>query len=239
MGGNLADREKILAMYKEKKWKKLFIDTGDFFINSTDQKDFRNSFERSMDRACIYIAGKCKEELICCILNKIRRLKVIRGVLVVKNRKDWEDLRCASQEMSQIKDKILIPWFQSNEIVAIQGNTNIFVYGEDDDCAGKEPLKMRKRTRRTIIKQLENTGISASKAYELVEDTHGFYIPSTTVGIKLFVYYSESQYDADLFEKMLTIQPKGKIAVDYAPCAYRREPALLEDIVNTAKEMNK
>ncbi len=73
----------------------------------------------------------------------------------------------------------------------------------------------------------------------MVEDTHGFYIPSTTVGIKLFVYYSESQYDADLFKKMLTIQPKGKIAVDYAPCAYRREPALLEDIVNTAKEMNK
>lgn len=147
----------------------------DFF--EVDDEAFRNSFERSIDRECIYIAGKCREELIYCILSEIRRLNVSRGVLVVKNRKDWEELRCAGQKIPQIKDKILIPWFQSDEIVAIQGNTNIFVYGEDDDCAGKEPLKMRKRTRRTIIKQLENAGISASKAYELVEDTHGLYIP--------------------------------------------------------------
>ena len=42
--------EKILAMHKEKKnWKKLFIDTGDFFINSTDQEDhFFNDIDNSL-----------------------------------------------------------------------------------------------------------------------------------------------------------------------------------------------
>ncbi len=69
----------------------------------------------------------------------------------------------------------MIPWFNAEQIYAIPNNTNIFIYGEEEYCAGKESIKVRKRS--TIVKKLEEAGMSHEVAYAMVEDTHGLYVP--------------------------------------------------------------
>lgn len=71
----------------------------------------------------------------------------------------------------------MIPWFNAEQIYAIPNNTNIFIYGEEEYCAGKESIKVRKRKRSTIVKKLEEAGMSHEVAYAMVEDTHGLYVP--------------------------------------------------------------
>lgn len=147
----------------------------DFF--ETDDEMFRTEFEEKMGENCIYVSGRCREELIYSILYELRRQKVERAVLVVKNYEDWEKLRLANQEKPELQGKILIPWFLCEEIIAIPNNTNIFVYGEDEYCVGKNPIRMRKRTKQTVRKKLKQAGVDTDRAYHLVEDTHGLYIP--------------------------------------------------------------
>ena len=53
----------------------------------------------------------------------------------------------------------------------------LFIYGEEEYCAGKESIKVRKRKRSTIVKKLEEAGMSHEVAYAMVEDTHGLYVP--------------------------------------------------------------
>ena len=147
----------------------------DFF--ELDDEQFQLQFEKRLYDECIYVSGKCKEEIIYCILNELRRIKDQRTVLVVKKHEDWEQLRIATQENENLNGKILIPWFYADEIIAIPNNTNIFVYGESDYCLKKNILKVRNRTRYTILKKLEGAGLEYTKACRLVEDTHGLYVP--------------------------------------------------------------
>lgn len=170
--------------------------TLDFF--ETDDEEFRAEFEEKMGENCIYVSGKCREELIYSVLYELRRQRVNKAVLVVKSYEDWEKLRLADQEKPELQGKILIPWFWCEEIIAIQNNINIFVYGEDDYCVGKNPIKMRKRTKQTVRKKLEQAGVDTNKAYHLVEDTHGLYIPLKKKIIKGSYRKNPSWVDGDI-----------------------------------------
>lgn len=147
----------------------------DFF--EVDDEEFQLELENVLYNECIYVSGKCKEELIYCILYELRRINDSRATFVVKSHADWENLRIASAEKQSLNGKIFIPWFHADEIIAIPNNTNIFVYGEDEYCPGKNVLRMHKRTRHTIQTKLEMAGLDSVDAYRLVEDTHGLYIP--------------------------------------------------------------
>ena len=147
----------------------------DFF--EIDDENFFENFVKKLDEECIYISGKCKEEIIFGILNELRKLKTGRMVLVIKREEDWENLRIANEENPELNGKILIPWFHAEQIYAIPKNTNIFVYGEEEYCVGKDEIRIRKRTRNTIIRKLERAGVDHQTAYKMVEDTHGLYIP--------------------------------------------------------------
>lgn len=91
---------------------------------------------------------------------------------MIKSEKEWEKLQGTS-----ITGKILVPFFYSNRIAAVPNNTNIFVYGEDEPCYIREKLELRKRTRRNIVISLEYIGIDSNDAYNMVENTHGLYVP--------------------------------------------------------------
>lgn len=147
----------------------------DFFW--IDDEVFQKEFENSLGRECIYVRGQCREETIYCLLNELRRLKVPQAVFVIKSQEDWEKFRQTSINKVELQGKILLPWFNSYEITAIPNNINIFVYGKDDYCVGKEPIEMRKRTRKTINEGLKISGADYQRANDLVSDTHGLYIP--------------------------------------------------------------
>lgn len=146
-----------------------------FFV--VDDEEFKETFRKHIDDECLYISGQCKEEAIYCVLNELRRLNTGRVVFVVRSETAWQNLRVANENHPELGGKILVPWFVAEQIYAIPNNTNIFVYGKEEFCVGKDVVKLHKRKRSTIVKKLEDMGLSYEKAYALVNDTHGLYIP--------------------------------------------------------------
>ena len=47
------------------------------------------------------------------------------------------------------------------------------MFGADEYCGGKNPIKLRKRKRNTINQKLIDAGLNYEEAHKLVEDTHG------------------------------------------------------------------
>lgn len=137
-----------------------------------DDEEFLHAFHKQIAEKRLYIVGKSREETIYCILNEIRKMKQERIVLVVTDAAQWEQL-----ERDGIKDAILIPWFYAGTIAAIENNTNIFVYGEDEPCYVQERITLRRRTRQNLVHSLEKAGMDSEKASAMAESTHGLYVP--------------------------------------------------------------
>lgn len=137
-----------------------------------DDDYFKDAFSEKRYQRKIYISGRCREETIYCVLNELWQLDEKRPIFVVRNIESWERLRLLNTE-----GNVLIPWFYSDEIVAIDNNTNIFVLDENTPAVGKEVIELRPRTYNTIIKCLQLAGMDIERAYELVDETHGLYIP--------------------------------------------------------------
>lgn len=142
----------------------------DFF--SIDDDEFINDFHKVINNERIDIVGKAKEETIYCILNELSKMKVKKIVYVITDVSGWEKL-----EHKKIKDAILIPKFYSYSINVIPHNVNIFVWNEDEPCNTSNRLKLRRRTKNTLITKLEESGLDHHNAYELIEKTNGLYVP--------------------------------------------------------------
>ena len=156
-----------IQIRKESKYKGMGLQ---FF--ETDDEEFASNFQKIINDESIYIVGKSREETTYRVLNELQQKYSKRVVLVIKSAKEWEKLQGTS-----IAGKILVPFFYSNRIVAVPNNTNIFIYGEDEPCYIRERLELRKRTRRNIVRSLESIGIDSNDAYNMVENTHGLYVP--------------------------------------------------------------
>lgn len=142
-----------------------------------DDEVFREEFKNALSEEIIYVKGQCKEETIFCVLNELRRICPDRMTLVITNEKDWERLKRANEENNDLGGKILIPWFYSDQIVAIPNNINIFTFGSDEFPAGKQAIELRKRKLCTVRQKLIDAGMEYETAFMLVEDTHGLYVP--------------------------------------------------------------
>ncbi len=137
-----------------------------------DDEHFQEEFEEYRFGEMVYVRGRCREETIYCILNELWRLNEKRPVYVVKSLESWQKLQDISSE-----NNIYIPWFYADEIAAIENNTNIFVLNESTPVYTRDVIKLRPRTRDTISRCLREAGMEWDKAYALIEDTHGLYIP--------------------------------------------------------------
>ena len=141
----------------------------DFFV--IDDNQFKRSFQRALYQNKIYIRGKGREEVSCCILNELRILEESRPILVVKTHDSWERLR------KGIRGHILIPMFYDDNIIAPEGNTTIFVYGETEACTGHNVLELRPKKLSTIREALRCAGMDDKRIDKLITATHGLYIP--------------------------------------------------------------
>lgn len=142
----------------------------DFF--QVDDERFQEAFEECRFGKMVYVRGRCREETIYCVLNELWRLDEKRPVYVVKNFESWQKLQDISGE-----NNIYIPWFYADEIVAIENNTNIFVLNENTPAYTRDVIELRPRTQDTISRCLREAGMEWDKAYALLADTHGLYIP--------------------------------------------------------------
>lgn len=137
-----------------------------------DDDEFKRSFEVHKNDKCIYVKGKCQEEILYCILNELWEIKDNRAVFVVESYEDWERLR----KISAV-GHIYIPRFYKDEITAIDGNTNIFIYSEEMPVFSHKALTFRPRTHATIVHALSSAGMDINEAGRLVAETHGLYVP--------------------------------------------------------------
>lgn len=137
-----------------------------------DDEQFESRFQDVINDERVYIVGKSREETTYRILNELRKKNSDRITLVIKAEEEWSKL-----QNKGLSGNILIPFFYAERIVAIPNNTNIFIYGEDEPCYTRNKLELRKRTKRNIINSLEELGIEAQEAYNMVDNTHGLYVP--------------------------------------------------------------
>lgn len=154
----------------------------DFF--QVDDEQFESRFHELINNERIFVVGKSREETTYRILNELRNKYYDRETLIIFCEDEWKKL-----EQSALTGCILIPFFYSESIMAISNNTNIFVYGEDEPCYSNNKLVLRRRTQLNIIHSLEEIGIEANDAYNLVQNTHGLYVPMKK---KLFGYASHN-----------------------------------------------
>ena len=140
----------------------------EYFI--VDDERFQDKFEDQRYEEIIYVRGRNREETIYCVLNELWKLNDKRPVYVVKSLESWDKLRDLGYS-----GNVYIPWFYADEIVAIENNTNIFVIDENTPVFRVGVLELRPRTRDTLSKCLQNSGMEYSKAYALLADTHGLY----------------------------------------------------------------
>ena len=142
----------------------------DFF--ELDDEQFETKFQDKINDERIFIVGKSREETTYRILNELRRKYPERVTLIIKSEVEWKKL-----DKENMIGNILIPFFWADSIAVISNNTNIFIYGEDEPCYYNNKLELRKRTKQSIIHSLENIGIDAHEAYNMVDNTHGLYVP--------------------------------------------------------------
>lgn len=142
----------------------------DFF--EVDDDSFKELLIEKKNDEIIYIRARCREEAIYCTVNELWRQGEKRPIFIVQSEEDWDKL-------AQINDtdNIYIPWFLSDQITAISGNTNIFILSEDTPSFKKDEITLRPRTYTTIAEALQRAGMGINESYELVQETHGLYIP--------------------------------------------------------------
>lgn len=155
------------------KLKKMTINPSigiEFF--ATDDDDFKTAFSSKRNEERVFVQGRSREETIYCVINELRILEDTRPIYVVKTEEAWKWL-----EKREPQGNVYIPWFYSEEINVLAGNTNIFAYSDDMVNPSGGTIKLRPRTRRFLTECLKKSGMDYEKAAQLVESTHGLYIP--------------------------------------------------------------
>ena len=137
-----------------------------------DDENFKEAFNAQKDEEIICVRAKCREEAIYCIVNELWRNAEKRAIFVVKSLEDWDKL-----SQSSSTGNIYIPWFWAEEICAIEKNTNIFIFTDGLPSFSRKEIILRSRTFETICNALARAGMGLNEASELVNETHGLYIP--------------------------------------------------------------
>lgn len=137
-----------------------------------DDEQFEIKFKEEIKNDKVFIVGKSKEETLYRVLNELKNKYPEKPTFIVKSVSEWEKV-CTKE----LCGYILIPFFYADTVEIVPNNTNIFIFGEEEPCRANNKLVMRKRTRQNLVNALESIGVEYQKAYKMINDTHGLYIP--------------------------------------------------------------
>ena len=142
----------------------------DFF--EIDDETFKELFNEQRNNNVLYIRSRCIEEAIFCIINELWNLGDHRAVFVVDKKEDWEKLSHINGN-----NNVYIPRFFDDEIIPIDNNTNIFIFTAGLPSFSKNEIELRPRMQSTLQRLLCESGMSQEASSELVNETHGLYVP--------------------------------------------------------------
>lgn len=141
------------------------------FFNYEDEQ-FVDEIKRNLSKNEIYIQGKTREEVVYYLLYIIKSIgdkDMIDKVCVVNSLDAWKKLK------GSIKNYILIPNFNAQEISIIPQNKNIIVFGEEDFTGNKNPIKLRNRIRSNIYDKLKNEDVRIDLINNIVDKSNGLF----------------------------------------------------------------
>ncbi len=165
--GTVMDREHVWtieAAFHEISEKTAGYLNENFF--EVDDYRFKDLFAEKLQNSTeIHVNGFNKEETMYCILNQLHHLSSDKGTYVFRNKESWDAAR------DKLKDGIVIPFFESEEIPVLHGNVNIFVHQIGTHQRGG--IELRRRTQSSLINKL--TENKYQDAHKLVRKTNGMY----------------------------------------------------------------
>jgi hypothetical protein len=163
---NISDIESYLeinVVFDESQQKKVNLD----FFNYEDD-EFEIRFFEALKNDCIYIKGETVEETIYYILYLLKKKGEENKVLVIRSKEEWNSFD------SNIKGKILIPFFYAEEKPAIAGNQIIYVYGKEEINL-REPIILEKRKFRNLARKLTELKMDSESVNRIISNTNALF----------------------------------------------------------------
>lgn len=141
-------------------------------LNFFDYKDdeFKKNSLNKLEEKAVYIQARHREEALLYMMYLIKNENAdkIKDTYIIRSYENWERLR------KVVKGKILIPYFDMENLDPIAGNTCIFSYSLDDFLDKQDrTIKLKERTQSEMIESVEKeTGEYNS---EIVRKTNGLF----------------------------------------------------------------
>lgn len=179
----IKDLEEIKKIIKNN-YNYLSIDDFDFKLKNSSNKmislsffesddlDFINEFDCFLNtKTSIFVKGDNREEALYTIMYELNKKR--KEAYVICSEEDWINL-CKN---CQLKNKVFIPFFYSDDIQNMPNNTTIYIYDKKYSSYGNDLIEINRRKYKFVIKKLIQAGYEANEANELLNKTHGFFIP--------------------------------------------------------------
>ena len=137
----------------------------------SDDKNFIDKFSKALNtETSIFVSGNSRKETLFAVLFELK--KQCKEAFVINDEKDWENVR----KNCQLKNKVFIPYFLAEYIQSMPNNITIFIY--DASLAKRNGvISIDKRKYRFLENKLLDAGYNHDEAYELLQKTHGFFVP--------------------------------------------------------------
>lgn len=165
----ISDIEDDLLRVFSKNDKKLTLE----FYNYED-KEFYNFLKDKIETKdrIVSIDGPSREETLYNVLYFFKNENYPdTDILIIDSHKEWEKI----VKETDIKNKILIPNFYSEEIKPNLNNINIFIYNENEKLRDITKMTLYRRLRGNLENKLEELGYSSEEVQEILRKTNGVY----------------------------------------------------------------
>lgn len=133
---------------------------------SIDEEQFVADFyEKIENQVVLHFTASSKEEGMFCLLALLLSDDTKKAVYIFRDKNSWDAAK------GVLINCIVIPFFVSEEISALENNTTLFIDSTPYDISKSIPIP--RRTKRFLIKKLEENGYK--DAYRLIQETQGVY----------------------------------------------------------------
>lgn len=222
------------------------LDFFDYGENDIDKK----IIDTINKQDSVYLKFKTKEEGLYYTLRLLKdKIENTDDVYVVLDNGDWNKL------INKCKNKILIPYFYSNDIIPISGNKTIYILSDEDNIINKTVIEIPNRIRNNLYEKLNKYVKNSDETNRLINKTNGIFPAlkrelltgtfnkpewiasnySLLLPALLLSSWSEHKNDRKILEK-LSGKSYNEYINDLQYCINSKDPFIISYVKYTGKE---
>lgn len=198
----------------------------------------------------VYLKFKTKEEGLYYTLRLLKdKIENTDDVYVVLDNENWNKL------INKCKNKILIPYFYSNNIIPILGNKTIYILSDEDNIINKTVIEIPNRIRNNLYEKLNKYVKNSDETNRIINKTNGIFPAlkrelltgvfnkpewitsnhSVLLPALLLSSWSENKNDRKILEK-LSGKSYNEYISDLQYCINSKDPFIISYVKYTGKE---